>query len=205
MAHPWGVRLIFPLVLASGSPRRVELLKRLVPEFDVVVAGEVEESHDPALSPAELTEHNARLKAVAVAASHPGRLVLGADTLVYLDGEPLGKPATEEEAASMLRRLSGRSHTVCTGVCLAGPDVGMVECFHDLTEVRFRRLEEPTIAEYLSKVFVLDKAGAYAIQECGEMIVEGIRGSLSIVIGLPVEALEKHLRRRSADPAPPVH
>jgi len=183
----------------------VELLKRLIPEFEVVVADGVDESHDPTLSPAALTEHNARLKAAAVAANHPGRLVLGADTLVYLDGDPLGKPATPEEAAAMLRRLSGRTHTVCTGVCLAGPEPGVVDCFHDLTEVRFRPLDEPTVADYLSKVFVLDKAGAYAIQECGEMIVEDIRGSLSTVIGLPVEALEERLRRHSAHPGPPVH
>ena len=197
--------MVCPLVLASASPRRVELLKGVVPEFEVVVADGIEEAHDAALTPAGLTEHNARLKAVAVAAHFPGRLVLGADTLVYLDGEPLGKPSTRDEAAAMLRRLSGRTHTVCTGVCLAGPDAGTVDCFHDVTEVRFRQLDEQTIARYLANVFVLDKAGAYAIQECGDMIVEGIRGSLSTVIGLPVEALEARLRRHSAEPAPPVH
>lgn len=187
-----------PLILASASPRRLELLRGLVPEFGVATADGVEEVHDAALAPAELTEHNARLKAMAVAVRHPGSLVLGADTLVYLDGDPLGKPGNQEEAAAMLRRLAGRTHTVCTGVCLGGPGAGEIECFHDLTRVTFRPLTEAVIADYLGKVAVLDKAGAYAAQEYGDLIIERMEGSWSNVVGLPMEVLEARLARHQA-------
>jgi len=190
-----GVRLSVPLILASGSPRRSELLRGLVTPFRVVVADDVEEAHDARLAPSALTEHNARLKSAAVAARHPDALVLGADTLVYIDDEPLGKPATQEEAAAMLRRLSGRTHTVCTGVCLGGPGEGEIECFHDLTHVTFRALSEAVISGYLSKVHVLDKAGAYAAQEHGDIIIEKMDGSWSNVVGLPMEVLESRLAR----------
>ena len=178
-------------------------MRTLVPDFVVATADEVEEAHDASLPPAALTEHNARLKAEAVAARRAGSLVLGADTLVYLDGDPLGKPASQAEAAAMLRRLAGRTHTVCTGVCLAGPGAGEVECFHDLTLVTFRPLTEPMISDYLARVHVLDKAGAYAAQECGELIIERMDGSWSNVVGLPLEALEPRLARW-AQPKPPA-
>lgn len=195
------MRLTVPLILASGSPRRHELLLGLVLEFVVAVADEVEEAHDASLTPAELTEHNARLKAAAVAARHPGALVLGADTLVYLDGEPLGKPATLDEATAMLRRLAGRTHTVCTGVCLGGPGAGEIDCFHDLTHVTFLPLTDEAIADYLSKVHVLDKAGAYAAQEYGDLIIDTMTGSWSNVVGLPLEALTPRLARwQAAEP-----
>jgi septum formation protein len=187
--------LTIPLILASASPRRLDLLREVVPEFSVVTADEVEEAHDPELTPAALTEHNARLKAIAVSRRHPGALVLGADTLVYLGGEPLGKPSSLEAAAAMLRRLSGRTHTVCTGVCLAGPGPDALECFHDLTDVTFRPLTDATIAEYLTKVPVLDKAGAYAAQDHGELLIDRMTGSRSNVVGLPLEALAPRLAR----------
>jgi septum formation protein len=189
------MRLTVPLILASASPRRLELLRSLALEFTVATADGVEEAHDAGWSPAALTEHNARLKAEAVAARHPGTLVLGADTLVYLDGDPLGKPAGLAEAAAMLRRLSGRTHTVCTGVCLAGPGAGQTECFHDLTRVTFRPLTEAAITDYLRRVHVLDKAGAYAAQEWGELIIERMDGSWNNVVGLPLEALQPRLAR----------
>ncbi len=189
------MRLTVALILASASPRRLELLRSLTPEFTVVTADGVEEAHETGLAPAALTGHNARLKAEAVASRHPGCLVLGADTLVYLDGEPLGKPADLAEAAAMLRRLSGRTHTVCTGVCLAGPGAGELDCFHALTLVTFRPLTEAAIADYLNRVPVLDKAGAYAAQEWGELIIDRMEGSWSNVVGLPLEALEQHLSR----------
>ena len=95
----------------------------------------------------------------------------------------------------MLRRLSGRTHIVCTGVCLAGPGSGEIDCFHDLTLVTFRPLTEDMIFDYLARVHVLDKAGAYAAQECGELIIERMDGSWSNVVGLPLEALEARLTR----------
>jgi len=200
-----GVRLSLPLILASASPRRSELLGSLVPDFTVVTADEVEEAHDAALTPAELTEHNARLKAAAVARRHPGALVLGADTLVYLNGEPLGKPASLDEAAATLRRLAGRTHTVCTGVCLCGPAADEAASFHNLTRVTFLPLDDGTIAEYLGKVHVLDKAGAYAAQEHGGLIIEDMEGSWSNVVGLPLEALAARLARWELREPPPPH
>lgn len=169
-------------------------------DFVIDPADDVAESHDRQCSPDELTEHNARLKATAVAARHPGALVLGADTLVYLDDEPLGKPATLNDAAAMLRRLAGRCHTVCTGVCLAGPSAGEIAVFHDLTRVHFLPLDEAAIADYLTKVHVLDKAGAYAAQEHGDRIIERMEGSWSNVVGLPLERLERHLARWTGEP-----
>lgn len=178
------------LVLASGSPRRVELMREAGYAFDMVVP-EVEEAHDPALSCEQLTMENARLKAVAGLELRPGSLVIGADTLVYVDGHPLGKPKDLDDARAMLRRLSGRVHQVCTGVALASPE--HVETFAVITHVTFKPLNDSDIEAYLEKVHVLDKAGSYAVQECGEMIVHHVDGSLTNVVGLPMEELNKRL------------
>ena len=172
-------------MLASSSPRRRELLERVGLDFETA-ASPAEELHDASMPPEKLCEENAVRKARAVAPEFPDAVVIGSDTLVFLDGEPLGKPADLCEARAMLRRLSGRPHFVCTGVCLALPGGG-ARVFHDTTEVDFRELDEETIDRYLSLVHVLDKAGAYGIQEHGEMIVSGIRGSFENVMGLPVE------------------
>jgi septum formation protein len=142
-----------------------------------------EELHDPSLTLDELCEHNAELKARAVPVADAW--VIGADTLVHIDGEPLGKPADLGEARAMLRRLSGRVHTVCTGVCVVDPD-GRARRFHETTRVRFRDFDEAVIEAYLGKVDPLDKAGAYGIQDHGEMLVEGIEGAFDNVMGLPV-------------------
>ena len=181
---PSQVQVSMQLILASGSPRRRELLAQAGLVFEVVVSP-AEEIHDPALPPDVLCEENARLKAAAVALDYPNAVVIGADTLVFIAGEPLGKPADLDEARAMLRRLSGRTHTVCTGVCLIQPG-GVTETFHDLTEVLFRVLDEATIDRYLALVNPLDKAGAYGIQEHGELLVESIQGSFDNVMGLPV-------------------
>jgi len=179
------------VILASGSPRRRELLEEAGLVFEVVVSP-AEEIHDAAMHPAALCEENARLKAVAVAAAHPEATVIGADTLVFIDGEPLGKPKTLEQAREMLRRLSGREHFVCTGVCVAFPD--RVETFHDLTTVRFHPLDEGAISAYFGKVNPLDKAGAYGIQEHGDELVAGIEGEFDNVMGLPVGKVLAALR-----------
>lgn len=184
-----------PLVLASGSPRRRELLAQAGLDFRVVISP-AEEIHDPALPPDILCEENARLKAAAVAIMHPEATVIGADTLVFIDGEPLGKPADLAAARAMLHRLSGRAHTVCTGVCMIHPD-GVVETFHDLTEVVFRVLDEAAIDAYVALVNPLDKAGAYGIQEHGERLIEAIRGSFDNVMGLPVAPLVARLAARA--------
>ncbi len=176
-----------PIVLASASPRRRELLEKAGVVFEVVHSP-AEELHDAEMAPGFLCELNAGLKADAVAVMRPDATVIGADTLVFIDGIPLGKPADLAEARAMMRRLSGRSHQVCTGVCVIVPG-GARRLFHDLTEVVFRELGEGEIDAYFALVNPLDKAGAYGIQEHGERIVSEIRGSYENVMGLPVDKL----------------
>ena len=153
-----------PVVLASQSPRRRSLLLEILPHFNIV-ASEATELHDATLGPRRLCEVNAQRKAFAVAPLHPDHLVLGADTLVFLEGEPLGKPSDLDAAHAMLRRLSGRVHEVVTGVCLVHWGARRVRMFSDSTRVRFRTLTDADIVEYLRRVPVLDKAGSYALQE----------------------------------------
>lgn len=179
------------LVLASGSPRRRELLGELGFEFEVM-SSPAEEVHDEAMGLVELCELNAFLKAKAVAdLLGDGVVVLGGDTLVCLDGVALGKPKSEEEAVGMLRRLSGREHEVCTGMCLVEGE--RKERFSVVTRVFFRELSDAVIADYMSKVNVMDKAGSYAVQECGEMIVERVEGDFTNVVGLPQEEVGRRL------------
>ena len=178
-------RMPAPIVLASASPRRSELLARGGLSFEVVHSP-AEEIHDASIDPERLCEMNATLKADAIAATRTDAVVIGADTLVFIDGEPLGKPADHDEARTMLRRLAGRVHKVCTGVCVIFPD-GRREVFHDTTAVTFRPLDDAAIDDYLNVANPLDKAGAYGIQEYGERIVAEISGSFENVMGLPVE------------------
>lgn len=156
-----------------------------------VIPSPAKEIHDVDMPLHLLCEENARLKAEAVAQDHPDATVIGADTLVYIDQTPLGKPKTEQEARETLAKLSGRVHQVCTGVCLAKGSVS--ECFHIITEVEFKNLTPDLIAGYMSKVNVMDKAGSYAVQEYGEMIVKEVRGDYNNVVGLPLDELLKRL------------
>lgn len=162
------------------------MLQKVGLEFDVIPSP-AEELHDEHMPLDQLCEENARLKALAVAQDYPEATVIGADTLVYIDQTPLGKPRSKEEAEATLIRLSGRTHQVCTGVCIAR--AGKVVSFHAITEVVFKKLSEKIIREYMSKVDVMDKAGSYAVQEHGEMIVEQVRGDYDNVVGLPVAQL----------------
>ena len=180
------------IILASASPRRATLLAEMGIKFKVVPGQVAEETHDY-LSPSELVRLNARNKAHAVAAKYPGQLVLGADTVVCLGARVFGKPATIEEARSFLEQLQGQSHQVITGVCLICRQRHRERLFAVISTVRFRSLTSSQIDRYLEKVNPLDKAGAYAIQEHGEMIVEEISGSYSNVVGLPLERLQEEL------------
>jgi septum formation protein len=183
----------FPsLILASASPRRRELLEGWGYDFEVAAA-DVEELHDSGASPERLTGMNALRKAKAVAAEHPEALVLGADTLVYLGAEPFGKPADLEDAARMLRRLSGQTHQVCTGVALVCLSARVETVVHEVSRVTFRSLSEDMIRDYLNRVDPLDKAGGYAVQEEGDRIVACVEGSWSNVVGLPMETVERTL------------
>jgi septum formation protein len=173
-------------VLASGSPRRRQLLEDAGYEFEVI-APPVEEISHEWFTIRELTVWNATRKALCVAQTSPGAVVLGADTLVGLDDEVLGKPADLKEAAQILRRLSGRSHAVWTAVCLCHSVSGRWQSFHVVSRVKFRDLTDRAIQTYFEKVNPLDKAGAYAAQGHGKEIIQLIEGSYSNVVGLPME------------------
>jgi septum formation protein len=181
-----------PLILASASPRRAELLRQLKLEFEVVPS-DAKEVFDDHLSPLELCQLNAHRKARTVAKKMPDDLVLGADTLVFLDHKIFGKPADKTEAKKMLLQLQGRTHQVVTGVCLIHLRTHDEKIFAVSTDVLFRPLTPEQIDEYLSTINPLDKAGAYAIQENGELVVSEISGSFSNVVGLPIERVESEL------------
>jgi septum formation protein len=180
------------LILASASPRRAELLRQLKLDFQIIPS-DAKEIFDKQLSPLELCQLNAHLKARAVAKRNPDSLVLGADTLVFLDSEIMGKPAHITDAKRMLTHLQGQTHQVVTGVSLIHLRAHRESMFATSTDVTFRPLTAGQIDDYIAKVNPLDKAGAYAIQEHGDMIIAEIFGSFSNVIGLPVERLGDEL------------
>ncbi len=183
----------FPaLILASQSPRRADLLRAVGIKFSVMTS-ETQEVHTEALTAAEMSQLNAYRKARAVAKKFPDSLVLGADTLVAIDSTVLGKPANPEEAYRMLKQLQGRTHHVVTGVCLLHLRGHRQKLFAERSDVTFRTLSAQQIKAYLASINPLDKAGAYAIQEGGEKIVEAVDGSFSNVVGLPVERLKTEL------------
>jgi septum formation protein len=192
------------LILASGSPRRRELLAGLGVAFEVIVP-EVSELEDPAADPLTLVAYNARLKAGAIANLHPNRPVLGADTTVCVDRTVLNKPANEADARRMLRLLSGRTHQVHTALALKWRSRGVIDCLCVTSEVTFRTLDEAAISDYLSRVHVFDKAGAYALQEEGGRIIAGFSGSRTNVIGLPVEETAALLLKHGIPARMPPH
>ena len=182
------------LVLASASPRRRDLLTAA--GFEVVIRPAEVEELTGGLSARALVLANAELKALAVAAHTQGDLVLGADTIVVLDGEILGKPRDLSHAAEMLGRLGGKTHEVLTGVCLIRGGAVTQCSFVESTRVAFRPLDEAIIEAYLADIDPLDKAGSYAAQEDRGRLIEQIEGSMENVIGLPVArvlaAIETH-------------
>lgn len=192
------------LVLASASPRRIDLLHRLEVQFSVQPSG-VEEIAAPGEDGVAFARRAARDKADAVAAANPDAWVLGADTVVLADGEILGKPRDEEEARRMLRRLSGRRHRVVTAVVLLAPGGQSREESAVETVVGFRALSEHEIDAYVASGDPVDKAGAYGIQGGARAFVDGIDGSLTNVIGLPLDEVRTFLLRHGLlDGAPPM-
>lgn len=183
-----------PLILASASPRRKELLAQIGLPFTVIPA-EVTEHEDPDSDPRQMVSHNAALKADWVAARHPEATVIGADTTVFVDRTVLNKPRDAADARAMLRRLSGRSHTVFTGLAVRRLADGLKLDQGVASEVTFKTLDEATIELYLSRVHTLDKAGGYAIQEETDLLVKGFTGSLTNIVGLPVEEMKQLLTR----------
>jgi septum formation protein len=182
------------LILASASPRRKELLGQLGIAFQTITA-DVVEHEDPTTDPREMVSHNAALKADRIAERHPEAFVLGADTTVFIDGITLNKPADGQEARAMLRQLSGRTHTVFTGLALRQKSSNLRIDEGVASQVTFKTLSEEIIETYLSKVHTLDKAGGYAIQEEGELIIERQEGPLSNLIGLPLDETKQILTR----------
>ena len=174
------------LILASGSPRRRQLLELIGVKFEVAPA-DIDETPLPDENPVAYASRAARDKALAVATGHPGRLVLGADTVVEIDQEILGKPSSMDEAADMLRRLSGKSHLVHTALALVTD--GAAHEVVDSARVQFIDLTDKMIRWYVATGEPMDKAGAYAVQGLGGLLVEGVEGSPNTVIGLPVHRL----------------
>ena len=173
------------IVLASGSPRRRELLSMIGIEDFVVIPAEGEENVSPSLSPEQTVGSIALCKAKNVSQfCDDDDIIIAADTLVYLDGRPLGKPDSPENAEAMLRELSGRRHTVFTGVALLRGDVNMTDVVS--TDVYFREISDGEISAYVNSGEPMDKAGAYGAQGRGSIFVERIEGEFFNVMGLPL-------------------
>lgn len=180
------------LILASGSPRREMLLRQIGLNFEVEPSG-ADETIPGGAPPDELAEKLAVDKAKLVASQRSSGLVIGADTVVVLDGRPLGKPEDGAGAAEMLRALSGREHQVITGIAVVDAASGQVLSDAVVTAVRFAPLSEAVIARYVATGEPMDKAGAYGIQGFGALLIEGIDGCYFNVVGLPLRRLAELL------------
>jgi nucleoside triphosphate pyrophosphatase len=179
------------IILASKSPRRQEILRNAGIDFtlfttdvDEIDAGRYYQ-HIPLI--------NAMAKADYAAEQFPDALVIGADTVIEYEQRIIGKPLSLQHAAAILQQLSGNTHRVVSGICLKCKKLNMQTVFATATEVRFKTLSAAIISDYLKKVDVLDKAGAYAIQEQGEILVDSVNGSINNVIGLPIERVMEYL------------
>ncbi|PTL36304.1 septum formation protein Maf [Candidatus Methylomirabilis limnetica] len=188
------------IILASASPRRETLLQALWVEYRVIPSLVSEAGPLPGTTTASHAESLALLKAAEVAARVGEGLVLGADTIVECDGRLLGKPKDQGEARGFLRLLSGRSHLVVTGLALVEISDGRTEVGHEVTEVRMRALTSEEIDAYVQTGEPLDKAGGYAIQGAAGTFIEGIKGSFTNVVGLPLGRLRTLLLRFGIDP-----
>ena len=184
-----------PLILASASPRRRQLLGQLKLEFEVRVARIDEENLARGLQPRDYVMKLAQSKAAAIARDAGDAWVIGADTIVVLDGDIINKPADAAEACAMLRRLSGRTHQVYSGFAIIDAATGATLTDYRRTDVEFRELDEDEISDYVAGGSPLDKAGAYGIQDdFGAVFVREVRGCYYNVVGLPLELLYRRLR-----------
>lgn len=185
-------------ILASASPRRSEILQTLGLEFDTVVA-DVNEDVVDGEPPAEYVVRVARDKVAAAAGTLSSGIVIGADTVVVIDGRPLGKPVDHDDARTMLKSLSGRWHAVMTGVAVRDVSQPDTLADYDKTLVRFKELTDEEIDSYVASGEPMDKAGAYAIQGRGMLFVEEIAGNYQNVVGLPATLLQRLARRLGCD------
>ena len=185
----------YKVILASGSPRRRELMAGLGVNYEVRMLPDVDESYPDTLQGEEIPLYIAKEKADAyIPMMQPDELIITADTIVWLDGKVLGKPRDREDALQMLRTMSGRTHEVFTGVCITTTD--WQRSFTSQTEVRFATLSEDEIIYYVDNFKPMDKAGAYGVQEwIGFIGVENISGSYYNIMGLPVQRLYRELLR----------
>lgn len=192
------------MILASQSPRRIELMREA--DYDIrIIPADIDETPFDGEAPLTLVERLARAKAAAVAwHAEPNELTVAADTIVTFDGKILGKPATEDEARTMLRELSGRTHQVATGVCIvkagntAAPHAAESLSFVDVTDVTFYELTDEQIERYVASGEPMDKAGAYGIQGTGgRMLVHDISGDFYNVVGLPIARVARAIQKLS--------
>lgn len=179
------------VILASGSPRRRALLDMVGISCEVCIPY-IEENTDKTV-PSEIVKDLSLQKALSVAPKYPGQAVLAADTIVEIDGRILGKPKTEDEAFSMLKMLSGRTHSVYTGVALIFPD-GSRDSFYSETRVTMFDNSDDLIRDYISTGEPMDKAGSYGIQGTGAYLVEKVDGDYGTIVGLPVSIVFRKLR-----------
>ena len=184
------------IILASGSPRRQELLRRMGITDFIVTVPDVDESYPGDLTPPEIVQYISRKKSLAVSSS-PDDIVITADTMVFLDEQKLGKPRDEAHALQMLTALQGRKHTVCTGVTVRQGDTILTRS--QSTDVYFRPASQAELLAYIRSGEPMDKAGAYGVQGQGALLVERIDGDFFIVMGLPVMLLSQMLRAYGVD------
>ena len=184
------------IVLASGSPRRREILTQIGVDFRVVVSNE--EEKPTSSNPLDFPRENAAAKALSVSKKEPGQYVLGFDTLVFLDGRPLGKPKSPENALEMLQELNGKSHKVITGVAIA-KDSQVLDTQQEETEVVFRNCSLQELKDYVNSKDPMDKAGAYGIQTRGARLIRSISGCYYNVVGLPVALTLEMLTRQKVN------
>lgn len=177
-----------PIILASSSPRRKELLSQAGVAFTIIVSG-CDETPVPGESAREMVERLAIVKAAVVADQHPHAYVIGADTTVCIDGEVLGKPESFEEACSMLRKIQGRTHEVLGGIAIINRSQALEKRWSHSTKVTMAPMSEEVIARYVRSGEPMDKAGSYAIQGLGLQFVDSVEGSYSNVVGLNISAL----------------
>lgn len=188
------IKLKSPLILASKSPRRRQLLASLGFEFEVKPS-HIDEDKIYNEDPSKYVINLAKAKASEIATDNPNSVIIGADTTVYFDGEYLNKPRNEEEATKMLSRLSGSVHSVYSGICVFDTRQMLIETDYGKTEVKFRNLDAEEIAAYVKSGSPMDKAGGYGIQDdMGAIFVEKIVGDFYNVVGLPLVKLYKILR-----------
>ena len=186
------------LVLASRSPRRMELLKEIHPQFEVAPSS-IDEVIDIGFRPEENARNIARVKAESIAPNFPDCWVIGADTLVSMDDEIFQKPEDEKDAERILKRLNGREHMVVTGICVVGPQKTLDKPV--ISKVKIKPLTEKEIKDYITTGEPMDKAGAYAIQGKGSFMIRSFSGSKTNIIGLPLDELKALLKKTHYLPA----